>query len=467
MRAGGTLAHMAEEIVKSGESKPERVPAVSRRLSDGTLIELLYRPVEATTAFAVSRTGVWTIEDEVKVGGERLVPFSPRNNVIRNEVVLLPSEPVEYGSVEELLADIRRFLHRYIDVSPEFETIAAHYALFTWVYDAFSEVPYIRFQGDFGTGKTRALLVLGAICCRPFFASGASTVSPIFHILDAFRGTLVLDEADFRFSDEKAEIVKILNNGNVSGIPVLRTMQNQRREFNPQAFQVFGPKVVAMRGAYDDRALESRFVTEVMGRAPLRPDIPINLAATIKEEALALRNKLLLYRFRNRDTVRVRPDAAISEVAPRINQILTPLLSVVDDPLARDALVALARGTHEGIVAERGLSMEAHLIEVIRELAADGTGGLAISDIAARFADRFGSEYERPITPRWVGTILRRRLHLSPHKSHGRYLVTIDGQRLAALCESYGLADRNVRDAHEAESASSILASEDRPGFSI
>jgi hypothetical protein len=35
------------------------------------------------------------------------------------------------------------------------------------------------------------------------------------HTLDAFRGTLIFDEADFRFSDERSEIVKILNNGNV------------------------------------------------------------------------------------------------------------------------------------------------------------------------------------------------------------------------------------------------------------
>ncbi len=415
---------------------------MSRRFADGTLIELLYRQAEAETAFAVSRDGAWTIEDQVDFGNERLVPFSPRNNVIRNDVVLLPSEPVEYGSVPELLADIRRFLHRYLDISADFEDIAAHYALFTWVYDAFNEVPYIRFQGDFGTGKTRALLVLGSICCRPFFASGASTVSPIFHILDAFRGTLILDEADFRFSDEKAEIVKILNNGNVSGIPVLRTMQNQRREFNPQAFQVFGPKVVAMRGSYDDRALESRFVTEVMGKARLRPDIPINLGAELKEEALALRNKLLLYRFRNRNTVEVRTDAAIRAVAPRINQILTPLLSVVDDAVTRDALAAFARGVHDGMVADRGLTTEAQLLDVIRDMATEQGGGFAISEIASRFAERFGCEYERPITPRWIGTILRRRLHIAPRKSHGRYVVTIDANWLAALCDSYGLSDR-------------------------
>ena len=41
-----------------------------------------------------------------------------------------------------------------------------------------------------------------------------------------------------------AEIVKILNNGNIRGVPVLRTMVSNTREYNPKAFQVFGPKIV-------------------------------------------------------------------------------------------------------------------------------------------------------------------------------------------------------------------------------
>ena len=88
------------------------------------------------------------------------------------------------------------------------------------------------------------------------FASGASTVSPIFHILDSFRGTLVIDEGDFRWSDDKADIVKILNNGNVRGMPVLRTEVSRTGEFNPRPFQVFGPKIVATRVLYQDRARE-------------------------------------------------------------------------------------------------------------------------------------------------------------------------------------------------------------------
>src|SRR4029079_19563214 len=134
-----------------------------------------------------------------------------------------------------------------------------YYVLLTWLYDAFNELPYLRLRGDYGSGKTRALLTLGSLCYRVFFASGASTVSPIFHTLHAFRGTLIFDEADFRFSDERSAIVQILNNGNVRGIPVLRTIMNQQKEFNPQAFHVFGPKIVATRSRYEDRGLESRF----------------------------------------------------------------------------------------------------------------------------------------------------------------------------------------------------------------
>jgi hypothetical protein len=217
----------------------------------------------------------------------RLVPFSPHNNLIKNEVVLLPTEPQIYGSEEQLLSEIRSFIHRYVDLSPSFERLATYYVLLSWLYDAFNDLPYLRLRGDYGTGKTRTLLVIGSICYKPFFASGASTVSPIFHALDAFRGTLIFDEADFRFSDERAEIVKILNNGNVRGLPVLRTMMNRQREFNPQAFQVFGPKIVATRGSYEDRGLESRFITEEMGSRRLRADIPINLPDTFRGSAKA------------------------------------------------------------------------------------------------------------------------------------------------------------------------------------
>jgi hypothetical protein len=311
-------------------------PTASATLDDGTLIELVFQPSRRRTFLALYSAGRWTLVEGIDLDERtRLVPFSAGNNLIKHEVVLLPSAPQTFGSEGQLVSEIQRFIHRYVDLSPTFEKVATYYVILTWLYDAFNEVPYLRFRGDYGSGKTRALLTIGSICYKGFFASGASTVSPLFHTLDAFRGTLVFDEADFRFSDERAEIVKILNNGNVRGLPVLRTMVNRQREFNPQAFQVFGPKIIATRGAYDDKALESRFITEEMGSRRLRPDIPINLPDTFQDEARELRNKLLLYRFHRRHEVKLNESLVDPRLEPRMNQILVSLLSVVADESLR------------------------------------------------------------------------------------------------------------------------------------
>jgi hypothetical protein len=420
--------------------KKQIIPTVSEVLEDGTIIELVYRPLDRSTLFAVFSAGRWTLQSHVDVSeGHRFVPFSPNNNLIKNEVVLLPSEPRIYGSEQALLSEITAFIHRYADLSPTFEQVACHYVLLTWLYDAFNDLPYLRLRGDFGTGKTRMLLTIGSLCYKPFFASGASTVSPIFHTLDAFRGTLIFDEADFRFSDERSEIVKILNNGNVRGMPVLRTMMNRQREFNPRAFHVFGPKIVATRGRYEDRALESRFITEETGARPLRGDVPINLPETFKEEARELRNKLLLYRFHRRHEVKLDATLADPKLEPRLNQIMLPLLSVIGDPSLRAELRNAAHNAQASIIAERGLLMEAQVLEILAQLmATTDRSVIPVADTTMGLIERYGAEYERPITNRWIGSILRKKLNLQTYKSHGVYVIPMsEKQKVELLCGRY------------------------------
>ena len=344
-------------------------------------------------------------------------------------------------SEAELVEEIRKFIHRYVDLSEMFENVATHYVLLTWLYDAFNELPYLRLRGDYGSGKTRALLTIGSLCYKGFFASGASTVSPIFHTLDAFRGTLIFDEADFRFSDERAEIVKILNNGNVSGLPVLRTMTNRQREFNPQAFQVFGPKIVATRGSYEDKGLESRFLTEEMGCRKLRSDIPINLPDTFKDEARELRNKLLLYRFHRRQEVKLDASLVDPNIEPRLNQILLPLMSVVSDDTLRSELRSMAIEAELNLVADRGLLVEAQVLEILVTLIAGSQRPVVpVADIARGLIERYGDEYDRPITNRWVGSVLRKRLNIRTYKSHGVYVVPMqERSKIELLRRRYGV----------------------------
>ena len=149
----------------SAQSKKQIVPTASAVLDNETLVELTFLSEQRRTMFAIYDAGRWTLQDRIDVSPDvRLVPFSPNNNLIRNEVVLLPSEPTIYGSEEKLVADIQQFIHRYVDLDASFEKVATYYVILTWLYDAFNELPYLRLRGDYGSGKTRALLTLGSLC---------------------------------------------------------------------------------------------------------------------------------------------------------------------------------------------------------------------------------------------------------------------------------------------------------------
>jgi hypothetical protein len=415
---------------------------------------MVYRPQEKRTAFVVFKDEKWSYETGFNTDAfRRWVPYSANNNLIKNEVVLLPSEPEEYGSEEELLSEIQSFIHRYVDVSPLFEKIASYYVLFSWVYDGFNELPYLRLRGDPGSGKTRFLLIVGSICYKPIFASGASTVSPLFRILDAFHGTLIIDESDFRLSDEKAEVVKILNNGNAKGFPVLRSESFGKREFNPRAYHVFGPKIVATRGFFEDRALESRFLTEEMGQFRLRDDIPISLPSQYKEEALHIRNKLLLFRFRNLKKPRITESLVDRTIEPRLNQIFVPLLSIIEDKKAREDLQELARDYNREIISDRGMDMEAQVLEIIQDiLSSPYNARLSIKDITRLFIDRHGMDYERKITTKWIGNIIRKRLNLKTQKTHGLYVIPLSEKpKLDRLFEKYGISANGFKEENAEE----------------
>jgi hypothetical protein len=425
-------------------NEPTKTPTVSRVTSD-TLVELVYDPVKRQTALIVSRFGgLWNAEQEVRIEtGEVLVPYAASNNLIRSGCVLLPSAPEPYGTRAELISDIKVFVRQYVDVSPGFEAVAAYYILLSWVHDRFRELGYLRLRGDYGTGKTRALLVLGSLCYRPFFASGASTTSPIFHILDTFGGTLILDEADFPQSDARADLVKILNNGTTAGLPVLRTIQNRYKELNPHAFKVFGPKLVAMRGSFQDRALESRFITEDTGMRVVREGIPVQLPASFAEEALALRNRLLHFRLSQYFTIDGDAATAIPGADPRLNQTALALLALIEDPSDRALVEREILTRFADFDAERHASPEIRVLAATWAAFTAEGGHIPVRVIADRFNAEHQEDYGAAVSGKWVGYVLRAQLHLATRRSGGIYVVPAsERHRVASLAERHGIVPR-------------------------
>ena len=436
----------------NSDSKKETVkrkyPTISAVLEDGSLLELVHNRERHETAFALWRNGKVTLTTSVNgLRGRRLVPYSADNNLIKYGVVLFPERAEEYGSDQQLVRELRAFVHRYIDVPIRFEHMAVYYVLLSWLYDRFNELPYLRLRGDYGSGKTRFLLTVGSLCYRPIFASGASSISPFFRILHSFGGTLVIDEGDFRFSDEKADVIKLLNGGHARGIPILKSDTGKSGEFDPRAFNIFGPKLVATRGVYKDRALESRCITHETGGRNLRKDVPLNLPSTFHEEATALRNKLLMYRFRHFAQAGHIGEVVDPSIEPRLNQVFSPLLSIIEDQAVRKALRDLAREHHKDLTADRGMDIEAHVLSVIQSLTATSRKpNLFIKDITKGFLERYGKETEHAVTNQWIGMTVRRKLQLRTYKSHGNYCVPpSERPKLERLYERYGLTGDSTR----------------------
>lgn len=74
-----------------------------------------------------------------------------------------------------------------------------------------------------------------------------------------------------------------------------------------------------------------------------------------------------------------------------------PLLSIIEDPEARRDLQELARRYNREVIADRGMDMEAQILEIIRDMLASpyGEQRLPLKDITSWFVDRHGTDYER------------------------------------------------------------------------
>ena len=424
--------------MKNKQQKERGVEAISSKVfNNGVLVETIFNQKSNEASLAIRKPTGISVE-ETYTDRIRYKPKIPQGSLLKFGFIKLPSDIGDTHSYTQLIQIIRGFIHEYVDLPDRMEMIAAHYVLLSWVHDAFQEIPYLRIRGDLGTGKTRYLQVIGSICYRPIFASGSSTVSPIFHLLDSFGGTFVFDEADFRFSDEKSDLTKILNNGNAKGFPVLRTTTNAQKQFVPTAFNVFGPKIVAMRGSYVDQALESRFITETTFPKKLRTDIPVSLPETFESQAQKLRNILLRYRFEKFPTLSGSKEHVDTSLDSRIRQIMLPMLTVAECDKAKNTILEFAHEMSTELTQDRGWQVEAQILLVIKHLAEKPNTRLSIKNITKALVEQNPRDIDLRVSHRWVGERIRRSLGLKTTKSHGVFVLHPENsEKLPALYKKF------------------------------
>ncbi|MDV2988783.1 MAG: DUF3854 domain-containing protein [Dehalogenimonas sp.] len=367
------------------------------------------------------------------------VTYLPTNDPLVGQVVHFAPAAAPYDSQAKLFGEVQSFIHRYMELPADFEEIASLYVLLSWVYEFAPSIPYLRVIGDWGTGKTRLLQVVGNICFRPMFASGATTPSPIFRILEQFRGTLVLDEADFKDSSAWTEMVKLLNNGYRPGMPVLRADKENGKWF-PRGYQVFGPKLLSTRFPFADEALESRCLTSEM--MPLtRDDIPRVLPASFDKEVGTLRSKLLTFRLQNLCRLKGKTfgnELLEPNLQPRLQEILIPMKAMLNgDHAMAEALGGFVHRLQESLYTRRRESDAGRVLAAMIELHQE-KHELSLKNIAVR-ADAMDEE-SPTLNPEKAGWLTRR---LGFQKDKGsttrRRVVCWDQVRVESLVKQYGL----------------------------
>jgi len=343
---------------------------------DDVIVEGIMTSEGARFAVYHIETGEVEIIEEFERDGKIYRPIE--NEEVRKGVVLLSGPPLEYGTDAGLYNEVYNFLSKYHMARYDWEKkLDALYVMLTYVYDALPICPYRKMTGPKGSGKSAWLITTGYICYRPIKVSAASSDASLKRLIDRWRGTLLIDEADMSDSSIYATLVKILNVGFSSHLGLL-TVCDKEDPNEIETFYVYGPKLAATRRPFEDDALESRFITT----SPIKADARF-FGPQFEEEAKALRSKLLLWRFRNLKKAR---DIALALerglpidwcINPRIKQILFPLYLLADSDELKKMILQVGEVLNNMVEEEEEILLKEVLNTIERgEVAPQAVSGL-------------------------------------------------------------------------------------------
>lgn len=379
----------------------------------------------------VAKGGITT--ESILMEGGRVKHVPVIDDLVKKGVVKFPTDYTPVADVKDVITSIKGLIHKYCEVSPRFESIAAYYVVFTWVYDRFDTIPYLRFLGDWGSGKSRTARVVGSMCYRPMFANAGASLSAVFHLTNFYRGSLVMDEADFQKMEGAVEMVRMLNCGNNRYTPYLRAEANQNGKFKTKAFDVYCPKVLASRKIFWDEALESRCLTERM-EVMTRTDVPIDLPRSFDDEATLIRNMLLSVRLEKYSEV-IPMVERFPAIEPRINQIICPIVSVFPTNGVKEEVLAFAKYLNQVMLEQRGTRWESWIAKAIYELHILGQA-LSLKNIADKISE--GRGLEEPLQPKAVSSTLQS-MGIRKRTVHGRIHAVIDDKTIETFIQRYAV----------------------------
>lgn len=267
----------------------------------------------------------------------------------------------EYETEEQLFNEVRAFFEEHLDVPNEllFDVYTC-YVLASWRAEDFSVIPYAFFLGPLASGKTRALECFHRVCYRSIMAASMSAAS-LFRTLEAWHPTLLLDETEIYNREAMVEVLALLNSGYRKGQYAIRIEKVEEGCPQIAMFDTFGFKILA--GTEELAAtLQSRCIITRMSKAVKHIGLFMN-----ESKASELRNKLLMYRFKN---LGKKLDFDVSNLNgyfnnSRIIELFVSLLHVAPTQGIRERLIDCMKQLTQSRLDEEQASIEARVFDAV------------------------------------------------------------------------------------------------------
>jgi DNA primase len=342
--------------------------------TQGWLVDMIYDTNSQKAMLAYRNpAGEIGVSKSLEIYGKRYFPSV--DDFVRKGVVVFPSALGELKTTSELL----RIHEEHDRVSVLFDkstdyAMAAYYQVFTWVFDCFNELPFLRARGGKDTGKSAIMLRIGYLCYRMAKSTGIGTTASLKYAQERFNCTVYFDEMDI--ADKFDERIVMLNVRAMKDQAFVWSMKaatgpDGEQVYVNQAHNVYGPALITMYGAFSDEATDSRCITfDLFGKdvAELRArGIPRRLSAEWHARALEIRNMSLHWRLKNWKPDLVIPDELEDDmVSTRANQVTVPIKYIVkDDAAALAEITATVREMYADEILEKAQSFEARFLEAI------------------------------------------------------------------------------------------------------
>ena len=308
-----------------------------------------------------------------------------------------------------LLAEIEASILRFCILPDHSAPLMAAWVLHAWAHDAADISPLLAFVSpEKRCGKSTALSIIGALTPKAMHNVNVTT-SVLFRVIEKFSPTVLIDEAD-TYLAENDELRGILNGGhNRLSAYVWRSVGD---DYEPQRFNVWAPKCIAMIGKLPD-TLEDRALV-----VPLRRKQAGEVVERFRADRVAaflpLRRKAArwaadnMLRLGGADPL--VPDALHDRAQDNARAIcaIADVAGCIWPERIRAALVGLA-GQPDDEPQSAGVLLLRDIAEILERRIGDRIGSADLCEELCRLEESPWAEWRRgdPITARGVAKLLK------------------------------------------------------------